>query len=96
MQFDRQFHGGRSPFFTPGRIEGMFRAIAAKKVDDVKAFASSYGTRIIGPAIHPGLNNIFTPRPPAEVVDFIHKASLAKSGRCAMLVHVHANRETVR
>jgi hypothetical protein len=45
MQFDRQFHGGRSPFFTPGRIEGMFRAIAAKKVDDVKAFASSYGTR---------------------------------------------------
>lgn len=30
------------------------------------------------------------------VVDFIHKASLAKSGRCAMVVHVHANRETVR
>jgi hypothetical protein len=29
------------------------------------------------------------------VVDFIHKASLAKSGRCAMLVHVHANREAV-
>ena len=52
--------------FTPGRIEGMFRAIAAKKVDDVKAFASSYGTRIIGPAMHPGLNNIFTPRPPAD------------------------------
>jgi quercetin dioxygenase-like cupin family protein len=52
--------------FTPGRIEGMFRAIAAKKVDDVKAFASSYGTRIIGLAMHPGLNNIFTPRPPAD------------------------------
>ena len=33
---------------------------------------------------------------PETVVDFIHKASLAKSGRCAMLVHVHANRETVR
>jgi mannose-6-phosphate isomerase-like protein (cupin superfamily) len=52
--------------FTPGRIEGMFRAIAAKQVDDVNAFARSYGTRIIGPAIHPGLNNIFTPRPPAD------------------------------
>jgi mannose-6-phosphate isomerase-like protein (cupin superfamily) len=49
--------------FTPGRIEGLFGAVAAKKVDDVKAFASSYGTRIIGPAVHPGLNNIFTPAP---------------------------------
>jgi hypothetical protein len=49
--------------FTPGRIEGLFGAVAAKKVDDVKAFASSYGTRIIGPAMHPGLNNIFTPAP---------------------------------
>jgi hypothetical protein len=49
--------------FTPGRIEGLFRAVAAKKVDDVEAFASSYGTHIIGPALHPGLNNFFTPAP---------------------------------
>ena len=52
--------------FTPGRIEGMFRAIAAKKVDDVRAFIGSYGTRIIGPALHPGLNNYFTPRAPGD------------------------------
>jgi len=49
--------------FTPGRIEEMFRAVAAKKVDDVVAFARSYGTRIVGPALHPGLNNYLTPRP---------------------------------
>jgi hypothetical protein len=49
--------------FTPGRIEEMLRAVAAKKVDDVEALASSYGTRIAGPAFHPGLNNYFTPRP---------------------------------
>jgi quercetin dioxygenase-like cupin family protein len=52
--------------FTPGRIEGLFRGVALNEVDDVKAFASSYGTRIIGPPIHAGLNNFFTPRPPAD------------------------------
>jgi len=35
--------------FTPGHIEGMFREVAEKKVDDIEAFFSSYGTRIIGP-----------------------------------------------
>ena len=49
--------------FTPGRIEAMFRAVAAKSVDDVVAFAGSYGTRIVGPPLHPGLYNYFTPRP---------------------------------
>ena len=44
----------------------MFRAVAAKKVDDVVAFARSYGTRIVGPALHPGLKNYFTPRPSGE------------------------------
>ena len=48
--------------FTPGRIEGMFRAVAAKKVTDVAGFARSYGTRIVGPALHPDLKNYFTPR----------------------------------
>ena len=52
--------------FTPGRIEGLFRAVAAKKVDDVEAYARSYGTRIIGPVLHPGLNDFFTPRSPAN------------------------------
>jgi quercetin dioxygenase-like cupin family protein len=35
--------------FTPGGIEQMFRAVAEKKVDDIEAFFSSYGTHIIGP-----------------------------------------------
>jgi quercetin dioxygenase-like cupin family protein len=48
--------------FTPGRIEGLFRAVATKTVDDVEAFASSYGTRIVGPTLHSGLSNYFTPR----------------------------------
>jgi quercetin dioxygenase-like cupin family protein len=50
--------------FTPGRIEEMFRAIAAKQIDDVESFARSYGTRIVGPALHPGLYNYFKPRSP--------------------------------
>lgn len=48
--------------FTPGRIEGMFRAVAEKKVDDVEAFAGLYGTRIIGRAMQPDLNTYFRPR----------------------------------
>ena len=52
--------------FTPGRVEEMFRGVAAKKVDDVVAFARSYGTRIVGPALHPGLKNYFTPGPSGE------------------------------
>jgi quercetin dioxygenase-like cupin family protein len=49
--------------FTPGRIEAMFRAVAAKSVNDVVAFARSYGTHIVGPTLFPGLRNYFAPRP---------------------------------
>jgi quercetin dioxygenase-like cupin family protein len=52
--------------FTPGRIEAMFRAIAAKQIYDVEAFARSYGTRIVGPPLHPRLQTYFTPQPPTE------------------------------
>ena len=48
--------------FTPGRIEEMFRAVAAKQVDDVEAFVRSYGTRIVGPALHSNLHTYFAPR----------------------------------
>ena len=48
--------------FTPGHIEGLFRAVAAKTVDNVEEFARSYGTRIVGPALRPSLNNYFAPR----------------------------------
>jgi hypothetical protein len=47
--------------FTPGHIEGLFRAVAAKKVDDVEEFARSYGTRIVGPVLNPGFNHFFHP-----------------------------------
>ena len=49
--------------FTPGRIEGLFRAVAARQVDDIEVLASSYGTRIVGPTLHASLNNYFAPRP---------------------------------
>jgi mannose-6-phosphate isomerase-like protein (cupin superfamily) len=52
--------------FTPGHIERLFRAVAAKKVDDVEEFARSYGTRIVGPTLHPGLNHFFSPRHDGE------------------------------
>ncbi|MEH2513385.1 quercetin dioxygenase-like cupin family protein [Nitrobacteraceae bacterium AZCC 1564] len=48
--------------FTPGRIEGMFRAVAEKKVEDIESFAGLYGTRFIGRALHPELNTYFKPR----------------------------------
>jgi mannose-6-phosphate isomerase-like protein (cupin superfamily) len=54
--------------FTPGHIEEMFRAIAAKEIDhvDVRDFAHSYGTRIVGPPLHHSLNNYFRPQPPGQ------------------------------
>jgi hypothetical protein len=52
---DRRAKRGFVVIFTPGSIEEMFRAVAAKKVYDVVAFARSYGTRIVGPALHPDL-----------------------------------------
>src|SRR5262249_29520593 len=55
--------------FTPGHIEEMFRAIAAKQIDHVEAFARSYGTRIVGPALHHGLNNYFAPQRPGRTED---------------------------
>lgn len=48
--------------FTPGRIEGMFRAVAEKKVEDVESFAGLYGTRIIGRAMHADVNSYLKPR----------------------------------
>jgi quercetin dioxygenase-like cupin family protein len=52
--------------FTPGQIEGMFRSVAAKEVDDVEALIRSYGTRIVGPPLHPDLNHYFAPRRQTE------------------------------
>jgi quercetin dioxygenase-like cupin family protein len=52
--------------FTPGGIEEMFRAVATKQVDDVRAFARSFGTRIVGPVLHPHLHNYFSPQLPDQ------------------------------
>jgi mannose-6-phosphate isomerase-like protein (cupin superfamily) len=50
--------------FTPGRIKGLFRAIAANKgEDDVIAIANAYGTRMIGPPLRDGIYTALTPRP---------------------------------
>jgi mannose-6-phosphate isomerase-like protein (cupin superfamily) len=50
--------------FTPGHIEGLFRATAAnKREDDVIAIANSYGTRIVGPPLLDGIYTALSPRP---------------------------------
>jgi hypothetical protein len=50
--------------FTPGRIEGLFRAITANKwEDDVIAIANAYGTCIVGPPLLDGIYTTISPRP---------------------------------
>jgi quercetin dioxygenase-like cupin family protein len=48
--------------FTPGRIEGLFRATASRQGGDPAAIAHAYGTRIVGPPLAEGLYTIATPR----------------------------------
>jgi mannose-6-phosphate isomerase-like protein (cupin superfamily) len=49
--------------FTPGHIEGLFRATAEEKGDgDLLAIANAYGTRIVGPALLEGIYTTLTPR----------------------------------
>jgi mannose-6-phosphate isomerase-like protein (cupin superfamily) len=49
--------------FTPGRIEGLFRATSERKNnDDLGAIANSYGTRIVGPPLLEGVYTTFFPR----------------------------------
>jgi mannose-6-phosphate isomerase-like protein (cupin superfamily) len=50
--------------FTPGRIEGLFRATSVRKQeDDVLAIANAYGTRIVGPPLLDGIYTVLSPRP---------------------------------
>jgi mannose-6-phosphate isomerase-like protein (cupin superfamily) len=49
--------------FSPGRIEGLFRAAAGvDDVDKIAAIAARYGTRLIGPPLHERVRSIYSPR----------------------------------
>ena len=49
--------------FSPGRIEGLFRAAAGvDDVDKIAAIAGRYGTQMIGPPLHERVHSIYSPR----------------------------------
>ena len=49
--------------FSPGRIEGLFRAAAGvDDVDKIAAIAGRYGTQLIGPPLHERVHSIYSPR----------------------------------
>ena len=48
--------------FAPGRIEGMFRAIAKGGKIDPAAIAQQFGTRIVGPTLFEDIHWINSPR----------------------------------
>jgi len=49
--------------FSPGRIEGLFRAAAGvDDVDKIAAIAGRYGTQLIGPPLHERVHSICSPR----------------------------------
>jgi quercetin dioxygenase-like cupin family protein len=49
--------------FSPGHIEGLFRAAAAvDDVDEIAAIAGRYGTQLIGPSLHERVHSIYSPR----------------------------------
>jgi hypothetical protein len=49
--------------FSPGRIEGLFRAAAGvDDVDRIAAIAGRYGTQLIGPPLHERVHSIYSPR----------------------------------
>jgi hypothetical protein len=49
--------------FTPGHIEGLFRAAADTVNYDLAALPGKYGTQIVGPAMREDLYTIMSPRP---------------------------------
>src|ERR1700716_3767451 len=45
--------------FSPGHIEGLFKAVAARKSDDdIAALADKFGCLIVGPSLHEGIHSI--------------------------------------
>jgi mannose-6-phosphate isomerase-like protein (cupin superfamily) len=49
--------------FSPGQIEGLFRAAAGVgSLDELSAIAARYGTQLIGPPLHATARSICSPR----------------------------------
>ena len=49
--------------FSPGHIEGLFRAAAGvDDVDKIAAIAARYDTQLIGPPLHEKVHSIYSPR----------------------------------
>jgi mannose-6-phosphate isomerase-like protein (cupin superfamily) len=48
--------------FSPGDIEGLFKATAARETDDIAALAARYGTLLVGPALLEEIHTITSPR----------------------------------
>jgi len=48
--------------FSPGHIEDLFRAVAARESDDIAALAAKHGTLLVGPPLLEGVHRISSPR----------------------------------
>ena len=48
--------------FSPGHIEGLFKATADRGGGDVAVLAAGYGTLIVGPPLFEGIRSINSPR----------------------------------
>jgi mannose-6-phosphate isomerase-like protein (cupin superfamily) len=49
--------------FSPGQIEGLFRAAAGvDDVDKITAIAARYGTKLVGPPLHGTAHSIHSPQ----------------------------------
>jgi quercetin dioxygenase-like cupin family protein len=53
--------------FTPGHIEGLFRAAINPATYDLENLPGEYGTRVVGPALFEDLCTIMNPRSPSEI-----------------------------
>jgi mannose-6-phosphate isomerase-like protein (cupin superfamily) len=48
--------------FSPGNIEDLFKATAARESDDIAALAAKYGTLLVGPPLLEEIHSITSPR----------------------------------
>jgi hypothetical protein len=49
--------------FSPGQIDGLFRATAGvDDVDKIAAIAARYGTKLVGPPLHGTAYSIHSPQ----------------------------------
>ena len=48
--------------FSPGNIEELFKATAARESNDIVALAAKYGTLLVGPPLLEEIHTITSPR----------------------------------